>query len=138
MKCWTNRPLASLDPADPCLAATLPPEAMTIALQTLPGGGNFRRYQFTVTVTIDAMDIVNRAGATGQDAWLVFRVRGDRGIFPIMADDSIDATTLPVLLAGDMDQIAQALVGRGFPAQAFTAPIFVDFDGGGYRAPFAP
>jgi len=137
-KCWTSRNPAMLDPADPCLAATLPPEQVQIQLASLPGPGNFRRYQLSITVTIDQADIDNRPGATGQDAWIVFRVRGDRGIFPIMPDEAIDATTLPVLLAGDMDQIAQALRGKGVPAEAFTAPVFIDFDGGGYRAPFAP
>jgi hypothetical protein len=37
-----------------------------------------------------------------------------------------------------MTAIAGVLQGRGVPAEAFTAPVFVDFDGGGYRAPFAP
>jgi hypothetical protein len=37
-----------------------------------------------------------------------------------------------------MTQIATALQHKGYGAMAFTAPIFVDFDGGGYRAPFAP
>jgi hypothetical protein len=30
------------------------------------------------------------------------------------------------------------MAGRGVGAAAFTAPVFVDFDGGGWRAPFAP
>jgi hypothetical protein len=34
--------------------------------------------------------------------------------------------------------IDAALAGHGIPAAAVTAPVFVDFDGGGYRAPFAP
>jgi hypothetical protein len=136
LHCWTSRTLGSLDPADPCLAAAIAPESMTIQLsQVVPG---FRRYQGTVTVTLDATDIVNRTGATGTDAWLVFRVRGDRGIFPLLTQGTIDATTLPVLLSGDMTQIATALQHKGAGAMAFTAPIFVDFDGGGYRAPFAP
>ena len=36
------------------------------------------------------------------------------------------------------DAMSAALAGKGIPAAAVTAPIFVDFDGGGYRAPFAP
>jgi hypothetical protein len=45
---------------------------------------------------------------------------------------------MPALLSGDMPTIATALHGHGVPAEAFTAPVFVDFDGQGYRAPFAP
>ena len=52
--------------------------------------------------------------------------------------DAVDDTTMPTLLGGDMTAIAGVLQGRGVPAAAFTAPVFVDFDGGGYRAPFAP
>ena len=107
-------------------------------LTNLPGGGGFQRYEATIQVTLDVQDIVNRAGATGTDAWLVFRVRGDRSIFPLRTDDAVDDTTLPVLLGGDMTAIAGALRGHGIPAAAFTAPVFVDYDGGGYRAPFAP
>jgi hypothetical protein len=137
LKCWTSRSLAGLDPNDACLAAPLAPEAMIVQLVNA-GGAGFRRYEATVTVTIDAADIMTRTGATGTDAWLVLRVRGDRGIFPLLTQGTIDATTLPVLLAGDMTEIATALQHKGYGAMAFTAPIFVDFDGGGYRAPFAP
>ena len=138
LRCWTSRPLGSLDPADRCLDAAMAPQSASIQLVTLAGGGNFRRYEATITVTLDAADIVNRAGASGTDAWLVFRVRGDRGVFPLLTNSAIDATTLPIILAGNMDDIATALRGKGVAASAFTAPIFVDFDGGGYRAPFAP
>ena len=90
-------------------------------------------------VTLDAADIVNRAGATGKDAWLVFRARGDRGIFPILVGgDTISDATMPALLGGDRTEIDGVLTGHGVPAAAFTSPVFVDFDGGGYRAPFAP
>jgi hypothetical protein len=68
----------------------------------------------------------------------VFRVRGDRAVFPLLTNDTISATTLPTLLGGDFDEIRAALTGKGVPATAFTSPVFVDFDGGGYRAPFAP
>jgi hypothetical protein len=139
LKCWTTRALVEIDAKDPCALATIAPEAMTAPLATVPGGGGFKRYEATVSVTLDQDDIVTRAGATGKDAWLVFRVRGDRGIFPIMTNgDTVDDTTMPALLGGDMTVIAAALKGRGIPAAAFTSPVFVDFDGGGYRAPFAP
>lgn len=139
LKCWTSRALASLSPKDPCAVAPLAAESMNVNLVTLPGGGQYKRYEATVQVTLDAADINTRAGATGKDAWLVFRARGDRGIFPILLKaDTVSDTTMPALLAGDLATIGAALDGHGVPATAFTAPVFVDFDGGGYRAPFAP
>ncbi|MBV8759241.1 MAG: PHP domain-containing protein [Deltaproteobacteria bacterium] len=139
LKCWTSRTIASFNANDPCAKASLAAEAMTVNLATLPGGGGFKRYEATVTVTLDASDITTRAGATGKDAWLVFRARGDRGIFPILPKgDTISDTTMPALLTGDRATIDTALTGHGISAEAVTAPIFVDFDGGGYRAPFAP
>jgi hypothetical protein len=136
LKCWTSRPLDSLAATDPCARASLAPEAMTVTLATVAGG--FQRFTASVQVTLDAADIATRAGATGKDAWLVFRARGDTGIFPILTQQAVDATTMPALMSGDLATIRAALSGKGVPAQAVTAPIFVDFDGGGYRAPFAP
>ncbi|HEU0029790.1 MAG TPA: CehA/McbA family metallohydrolase [Kofleriaceae bacterium] len=140
LKCFTSRTLGSIAAADPCKTAALAPEAMSVNLVTVSGAGNARRFQAAVAVTIDAADIAaaTRPGATGSDAWLVFRVRGDRAIFPIMSQGSIDDTTKAVILGGNVDDIRAALTGKGVPAAAFTAPVFVDFDGGGYRAPFAP
>ncbi|MDQ3333697.1 MAG: CehA/McbA family metallohydrolase [Myxococcota bacterium] len=135
LRCWTSRTIASLPAGEPCVRAALAPTPMTVTLATV--SGTVRRYEATVTVTLDALDIVNRPGATGTDAWLVFRVRGDRSIFPVLPNDAIDATTVPALLGGDFNTIRTALIGKGVPATAFTAPVFVDFDGAGYRAPFA-
>ena len=139
LKCWTSRTIGTLHMDDPCRRAALAPEAMTVQLANLSGPGNFRRYEATVTVTLDAQDIVNRQGATGSDAWLVFRVRGDRAVFPLLLNaGAVDDTTRSAILAGDTDALRTALTGKGVPATAFTTPVFVDFDGGGYRAPFAP
>ena len=61
------------------------------------------------------------------------------GSLPLLFDNVVDDTTLPVLVDGaDAAAVDAALRGRGVPATAFTAPVYVDFDGGGYRAPFAP
>jgi hypothetical protein len=69
----------------------------------------------------------------------VFRVRGDRAVFPLIPDQVMgDAAVRAAVLGGDFDTIRAALTGKGVPAAAFTTPVFVDFDGGGYRAPFAP
>ena len=137
LKCWTSRDLSMLNAKDPCKVAVIAPEAMVVTLVTLPGGG--KRFEATVHVTLDAQDIATRAGATGKDAWLVFRARGDVGIFPILTtDDAVSDATMPALLGGDFTAIRAALTGKGVQAQAVTAPVFLDFDGGGYRAPFAP
>ncbi len=135
LQCWTSRDIPTLSATDPCALAPVAPAAMTVELVT---AGVYQRYEATVTVTLDAADIVNRMGATGSDAWLVFRVRGDRAVFPLFPTGAITSTSLPALLSGDFDMIRAALAGRGVPAEAFTAPVFVDFDGGGYRAVFAP
>ncbi len=139
LKCYTSRPLTSLAAGDPCMQASLAPEAMTVQLANLPGGGNFQRYEATVQITLDPADIATRAGGTGKDAWFVFRARGNRGIFPLLEkSDAVSATTMTALMSGDRATIDAALTGHGVPAEAVTAPVFVDFDGGGYRAPFAP
>ncbi len=138
LKCYTSRPLDTLAATDPCKRAPLEPELVDISL-TPVGTGGYQRWEATVQVTLDANDIPTRAGATGTDAWLVFRARGDRGIFPILIKgDTVSAETMPALLGGDIAAIGAALDGHGVPASAVTAPVFVDFDGGGYRAPFAP
>jgi hypothetical protein len=139
LKCFTTRALGTLHANDPCTRASLAPQSMTAPLTTVAGGGNAKRYEATVQVTLDAADIPTRPGQNGTDAWLVFRVRGDRGIFPILIrGDTVSDTTLPLLLGGDLATIGPALDGRGVPATAFTAPVFIDFDGSGYTAPFAP
>lgn len=139
LTCWTTRDLGMLDAADPCSRAPLAPQAMTVQLANVPGPGAYRRYEATVTVTLDAQDIVTRAGATGTDAWMVFRARGDRGIFPLLlGEGAVDDQTRPAIMSGDFSQLGAALQGKGVSATALATPVFVDFDGGGYRAPFAP
>jgi hypothetical protein len=135
--CWTSRAPASLNANDPCLKADLAPQPLVVTEVAV--GGGFKRYEATVDVTLTADDIATRAGATGKDAWLVFRARGDKAIFPLISDDVVTASTLATLVEGtDAAAVDAALRGHGVPATAFTAPVFVDFDGGGYRAPFAP
>lgn len=134
--CYTSRDLATLNAKDPCARAPIAARPLTVNLVSVATG--FQRFEATVQITLDATDIVNRAGATGKDAWIVIRARGDRSIFPIMVADSITDATQAAILSGDFAQIRTALAGKGPHAEAFTAPVFVDFDGGGYKAPFAP
>ena len=139
LKCWTSRALAGLAAKDPCRTAALAAEPMVVQLAAVSGPGSYRRYEATVTVILDAQDIVTRAGRTGTDAWLVFRVRGDRGVFPLLLNNgTVDDTTRAAIMSGDFTMIRTALIGKGAAATALTSPVFVDFDGGGYRAPFAP
>lgn len=139
LQCFTTRDLGSLDPADPCLLAPLPPQAMTVTLVDL--GGGVARYEASVTVTLAASDIAaaTRAGASGTDAWVAFRVSGDRGVLPLLSLHALTDETLATFVDGtDTAAIDAALDGHGIPAIAVTAPVFVDFDGGGYLAPFTP
>ena len=139
LRCWTSRSLATLSGMDPCMIAPMTPQVMAVSSVAVPGPGNARRLTATITVRLTAADIRNRAGATGQDAWLVIRARGDKAIFPILSGDLIDDTSLPTLVTGNPAAVDNLLrSGVGVPAAAFTAPVFLDFDGGGYRAPFRP
>jgi hypothetical protein len=135
--CFTNRDLGTLPATEPCVLAPLPPQAMTVGLVEVAPG--FFRYEADVQITLDEADVAlfNRAGATGTDAWIVIRVRGQRGIFPIM-EESINEATMTALTTGDRAAIDAVMMGRGIPAAAVSMPIYVDFDGGGYKAPFAP
>ena len=60
--------------------------------------------------------------------------------FPAAAKgDTITDTTMPALLERRPSRRSIRLsTGTACSAEAVTAPVFVDFDGGGYRAPFAP
>jgi hypothetical protein len=134
--CWTTR--AGLLAADPCRKAAMPAQPLTVIRETTPPGP---RLTATAVLNIDADDInPPKPGKTGKDAWLVVRVRGDRGIFPLMSNGlfAADPALFNTVLNGTAAEIRAALAKKGAPAQAFTAPIFVDFDGGGYRAPYAP
>ncbi|RMH39888.1 MAG: hypothetical protein D6689_15355 [Deltaproteobacteria bacterium] len=135
--CFTSRDIDTLPDNAPCALAPIAPRAMTVDLVDVAPG--YQRYEATVTFTLSEADMamLNREGATGTDAWVVVRVRGDRGIFPVM-ENGIDASNLEVLTTGDKAAIDAAMRGIGIPATAVTAPVYVDFDGGGYRAPFAP
>ncbi|HUH01132.1 MAG TPA: CehA/McbA family metallohydrolase, partial [Kofleriaceae bacterium] len=132
--CFTAR--TGLDEADTCALATGGARALTVTLEDL--GDGFTRYHATAQITIAAADIDNRAGATGDDAWFVVRAYGTRAVFPVLLDGVISESTLDVLVSGTPTEQSAVLDGAGVPAMAFTAPIYVDFDGGGYRAVFLP
>ena len=90
------------------------------------------------TITLDVSDVTadqllarQRAGATGKDLWLIARTFGDVGMFPVIPAGIDKSVPIADLLAGN-------LAGRGVAALAFTNPVYVDVDGNGWRAPFAP
>ncbi len=132
--CFTSR--TGLADNDTCALATGGAQALTVDLEDMGNGIN--RYHATVSVTVNADDIVNREGATDGDAWLVFRVYGTRAIFPLMVDGVLDDTTVDTFVTGNPDDVNAILDGYGIPAEAFTSAVFVDFDGGGYTAIFSP
>ena len=127
--CFTSR--TGLAATDPCGKTRGGAQALAVTV-----ADGVRRA--TVSISLAAADIETRAGKTGDDAWLVVRARGRRAIYPVVLGGAITPANLPALTTGDPAAVAAALDARGAPAMAFTAPIFVDFDGGGWRAPFAP
>lgn len=130
--CYTSRDPVTLAENDVCGRAVGGARPLAV---TIDGDGRLA----TLRVEVDAGAIVTRAGAAGGDAWLVVRVRGSRAIYPLLLNGITgDPAAVDTLLADDPVAVEALLSGRGVPATAFTAPLFVDFDGGGYRAPFSP
>ncbi len=127
--CFTTR--TALAASDPCKAARGGPQPLAVGV-----AGGLRSAE--VTVSLAATDIETRAGKTGSDAWLVVRARGRRGLFPVILGGATTDQNLSTLTTGDEAAVAAALEGIGAPATAFTGAIFLDYDGGGWRAPFAP
>ena len=124
---------------DPCLLAPWGggPQGMTVSTPVVAGG--YRRRVASVTLSLLASDVARRTGAQGQDAWVVVRVRGQRPMFPILPEGALDDANLDAVVAAATPAATWTAIGdKGVPAAAFTAPVLVDFDGGGYRAPFAP
>lgn len=132
--CFTSR--TGLADNDPCMLATGGAQALTVATQDL--GNGISRVRATASITITPGDIQNRTGATGQDAWIVVRAFGRRALYPILLTDAVTDDNIDTLVSGTPQEVETALDGIGIPAEAFTAPIYVDFDGGGYQAVFAP
>ncbi|ACY14644.1 CehA/McbA family metallohydrolase [Haliangium ochraceum] len=130
--CFTARPPAELADNDPCALARG-------GAQPLQVNQTESAYLAQLRIEVAGENIITRPEARGLDAWLVVRVRGNRGIYPLLLGGIVqDQEAIDTLLDGDADAIDALLDGRGAPATAFTAPVFVDFDGGGYHAPFGP
>ncbi len=82
------------------------------------------------------------------DAWLVAEVSGDRSMFPIVTPrefEGLDATVVIKALGAGFDLSGLAPTGALQPSKtlrvtplAFTSPIWVDVDGGGWTPPRPP
>jgi hypothetical protein len=133
--CFTTR--SNLMESDPCFLAGKG-GADTLTVNRVDVGNGFERFESSITFSVAPSDITTRAGGQGQDAWLVIRVRGDRAIYPLFVGNLLSGQDVSTFVNGASPALEDLLNGRGRPATAFTSPIFIDFDGGGYRAPFAP
>jgi hypothetical protein len=133
--CFTSR--VTLMANDPCALAGIG-GANTLTVGLVDAGNGFERFESSKTFVVTPGDISNRAGATGQDAWIVARVRGDRAIYPLFVGNLLSGQEVSTFVNGPSAALETVLAGRGRPAAAFSSPFFVDFDGAGYKAPFAP
>lgn len=137
LACFTSRPAADLAANDPC--ATAPMDgAQALTAELVSVSGSFQRWETSASITLTPADIVNRAGASDGDAWIVIRVRGSRAVFPVLIGGLIGDGNVDTLVSGTQQEIDAILEQSGVPATAFTAPIYVDFDGGGYAPIFRP
>jgi hypothetical protein len=137
VKCYVTVAPGTLGPNDPCSSAPLGAEQINVDLVDV-GGPDFQRFEATVDLVLTAEDPIHPDGGTGDDAWVVVRARGSRAVYPIIPNEVLSLANLPTLLEGDPGALDTLLTTVGVPASAFTAPIYLDLDGGGYRAPFAP
>lgn len=137
VKCFVTVSPGSLGPNDPCASAPLGADQMTVSLVNV-GSAAFQRYQASVVVTLAAGDPIHPELGTGDDAWVVIRARGKRAIYPVLLQGVLNGANLGDLVEGNPATVDAILLEDGVPASAFTAPIYLDLDGGGYVAPFAP
>jgi hypothetical protein len=124
--CWTNRAM----PSPRCMAALGGAQPL-VWRQIAVNDGLRLEASINVPVDPDALLARVRPGATGKDLWMVVRATGDVGLFPTIPQGILDPDDVPRLVDGLVPN------GRGVGALAFTNPVFVDVDGGGWKAPFA-
>lgn len=125
--CLTSRAV----PAERCRQARVYGPLVIEAVDR-PGGGRFLRARASLDVKVSELLLDNPAGSRGRDLWLVARTFGDRAMFPVAPGGIRSSADLSTLLDG------RPLDDQGAYAVAFTNPLYVDVDGGGWRGPFAP
>jgi len=128
--CFTTR----ATPSARCQAAVGGARPLTVrTVETVAGVAASARLEASIDAVVDAADVAarTRTGAQGRDFWILARTFGDVGLFPVVPvlDEPVSTTDL-------VEQ--KPLQGKGVPAFAFTNAVFVDVDGGGWRAPFSP
>jgi hypothetical protein len=130
--CHTSRALETLAPGDPCQRGKGGPGSFVVE----PQDGALTIH---LSVVLSKKDLPKREGLHGNDAWVVVRARGERALYPVLLQDAVTESNLETLTTGTDEQVAAALSRIGVPAQAFTAPVLIDFDGDGkFTAPYAP
>jgi hypothetical protein len=111
-------------------------QALTVTTEAADGG---ERWVARLSYDLPVAEVPRREGVRSQDLWLVVRVYGSEGIYPLhYSDGVITADIVGVLASGSDADVRAALVGRGPFALAYTNPIFVDVDGGGFKGAFQP
>lgn len=127
--CFTSRPM----PAERCRQAAV---FGTLTIETIdrPRGGRYLRARVVADVAVAKLLAANAPGARGKDLWLLARAFGDRSLFPVVPGGLRPGpgTNLSALVNGT------PITTSGAYPLAFTNALFVDVDGGGWRAPFQP
>ena len=131
--CFTTR---KLQPTDPCALAHLPARPLPVSVDAV-----HERREATFTFTLAPGDLDTRAGARGQDAVVVLRASGQSALFPLVYESTVGLPDVAGLIDADTPAEVNAVFASHetvvFPS-AFTGPVRVDFDGGGWVAPFSP
>ncbi len=104
-----------------------------LALVLAPGK---RSAELDVSLPVSA--VPHRQGGTSNDFWILVRVSGQDALWPEIPNAVVTAANQAVLIGGTAAELDAALRGTGVPAMAITNPLYVDVDGDGFRAPFAP
>lgn len=132
--CFTSRAA----PSERCRKAAVF-GALTIETVDRPRGGRYLRARLVVEAPVAKLlrGSANVPGARGKDLWLLARAFGDHSLFPVVPGGvrpgpAGSGTDLDSLISG-----TPVTTSGAFPL-AMTNPLFVDVDGGGWRAPFQP
>jgi len=100
------------------------PADFTVNTEPAPGTSS-NRLHATTTLSLTGLT---------EDAWIVVMVKGTDGVsrplYPVLPNDlkTVGNTTLAQLTDGNLNE-------NGITALAFTNPLFIDVDGGGWSAP---
>ena len=131
--CFTSRGA----PSERCRKAAVF-GVLTVETVDRPRGGRYLRARILVEVPVSKLLLSSAPGSRGKDLWLLARAFGDHSLFPV-----VPGGVRPGPGPGTGTDLASLIDGMpvttsgAFPL-AMTNPLFVDVDGGGWRAPFQP